>query len=234
MNIVDLIIIAVIAITVISGLYRGFLSSLLITICMVISWVIAYATYPLLTSQLLSNGGIMNTLFYYTDAASRLGTGVARTLVGQAGGQTIESALSGMQLPQGLGALFQHNIATQAFSSLGLSTVGDYLNQTIITVVLSVVCFLALFIVCFVVFNVLINLIDHVVKFPSLRHCNALAGGALGFVRGVILLYLVFSLVPILITALPVQAVTDYISASRFGSFFAEHSFITTLISAVR
>ena len=231
MNIVDLLIIAVIAVTVISGMYRGFLSSLLITGSMVLSWIVAYAAYPALASQILSNAGIMQTLTYYTDAASRLGTGVARTPITQAAGGVIDSAVSGIQLPDALGALFKQNVASQAFSAINLGTVGDYLSQTLITAMLSVVCFLVLFIACFVLLDILMNLLDKVFKFPSLRHFDALAGGVLGAVRGFILVYLVFSLVPMLVTMLPVQAITDYIAASRLGSYFYGNNFIAALIA---
>ena len=46
MNIVDLVILAIVAITVISGMYRGFISSLLATANFFISWIASYMIYP--------------------------------------------------------------------------------------------------------------------------------------------------------------------------------------------
>ena len=43
MNIVDLLIVAIIAIAIISGMYRGFISSLLSTASFFISWAASYA-----------------------------------------------------------------------------------------------------------------------------------------------------------------------------------------------
>ena len=46
MNVVDIVIIGIIAITVISGMYRGFISSLMSTANFFISWVASYTIYP--------------------------------------------------------------------------------------------------------------------------------------------------------------------------------------------
>lgn len=232
MNVVDIVIIGVIAITVISGMYRGFISSLMSTANFFISWVASYTIYPSITSALLSNDGILDTLYYYTDAASKLGTGVARTQVAQASDSLIQSAIDSISLPAPFDALLRQNVATQAFAGIDLTTIGDYVNQTIVTVVLNVVCFLGVFIVCFLALNLLVALLNYVFKFPALKHFDAITGGVLGFVRGYFLVFLLFTLVPILLTALPVQAITDYINASALGAHFLESNFITSILKA--
>lgn len=232
MNIVDLLIIAIIAITVISGMYRGFISSLLSTANFFISWMAAYTIYPSISGALLGNESIMDTLYYYTDAASKLGTGVARTDISQASGSLVQSAIDAISLPAPFDALLKQNISARAFVGIDLSTVGDYVNQTIVTVVTNVVCFLLVFMVCFIVLNLVINLLNYVFKFPALKHLDSLTGGALGLVRGYFFVFLLFTLAPILLTALPVQAISDYIHASKLGAYFMESNFITSIIKA--
>ena len=233
MNIVDLLILAVIAICVISGMYRGFLSSLLATGGMLAAWAIAYAFYPQAAGAILNNGTLVQALNYYADAASRLGTGIARTGIANVTGEALQRALDTVALPAPFDALLQRNIVTQAYSSLNLTTLGEYFSQTLVTVVVSLVCFLVLFAVCFIVINTVINLVNHVVRFPAIRHFDAIAGGVLGLARGYLLVYLVFSLVPVLLTAVPVQFVSDYISASRLGEYFLNANFISTIITAI-
>lgn len=232
MNVVDIIIIGIVAITVISGMYRGFLASLMSTANFFISWVAAYAVYPSITGALLSNEGIMDTLYYYTDAASKLGTGVARTQIDGASSSLIQSAIDAISLPSPFDELLRQNVALRAFADIDLTTVGDYVNQTIVTVVMNVVCFLVVFAVCFWALNLLVALLNYVFKFPALKHFDALTGGALGFVRGYFLVFLLFTLVPILLTALPVEMISDYINASMLGPHFLESNFITSIIKA--
>lgn len=232
MNIVDLVIIAIIAMTIISGMYRGFISSLMSTANFFIAWVASYTIYPSIAAMLLGNASVMDAMYYYTDAASKLGTGVARTGIAGAGASLIQSAIDAISLPAPFDALLRQNIADKAFANIDLSTVGDYVNQTIVTVIINVFCFLAVFIACFLALNLLIALLNYVFKFPALRHFDALGGGVLGFVRGYFLVFLLFTLVPILLTALPVQAISDYINASKLGAHFLESNFITSIIKA--
>ena len=232
MNIVDLVILAIVAITVISGMYRGFISSLLATANFFISWIASYMIYPSVSGALLSNSSVMDTLYYYTDAASKLGPGVARTDIAQASESMIKGAIEAISLPAPFDTLLTQNISGRAFAQINLSTLGDYVNQTIVTVVTNVACFLAVFIVCFLVLNMLISLINYVFKFPALKHFDSLIGGALGFLRGYFFVFLLFTLVPILLTALPVQAISDYINASSLGAHFLESNFITSIIKA--
>lgn len=232
MNVIDLMIMAIIAVTVISGMYRGFISSLLSTANFFISWMASYMIYPAVSGALLGNSSVMDTLYYYTDAASKLGPGVARTDIGQASESLIQGAIEAISLPAPFDALLKQNISGRAFARIDLSTVGDYVNQTIVTVVTNVGCFLAVFIVCFVVLNMIIALFNYVFKFPALKHFDALTGGVLGFVRGYFFVFLLFTLVPILLTALPVQAISDYINASKLGAHFLESNFITSIIKA--
>lgn len=231
MNIVDLIIIAIIAVAVISGMYRGFISSLLSTASFFISWFAAYTIYPSIVSSILGNSSIMDTLNYYTDAASKLGTGVARTGIAQATSDMIQNAINAISLPAPFDELLKQNIAENAFAGLDLSTVGEYVNQTIATVVVDVLCFLIVFIACFIVLNLVIRLINYVFRFPALKHFDALTGGVLGFARGYFFVFLLFTLVPIVLTALPIQAISDYINASKLGAHFLETNFVTSIIN---
>ena len=230
MNIVDLLIVAIIAIAIISGMYRGFISSLLSTASFFISWAASYAIYPSIASSILSNTSVMDTLNYYTDAASKLDTGVARTGIAQVTSDMIQRAIEAISLPAPFDELLKQNIADNAFAGLNLSTVGEYVNHTIAMVVVDVLSFLVVFMACFIVLNLVIRLLNYVFKFPALKHFDAITGGVLGFARGYFFVFLLFTLVPILLTALPVQAISDYINASKFGSHFLETNFVTSII----
>ena len=220
----------IIAIAIISGMYRGFISSLLSTASFFISWAASYAIYPSIASSILSNTSVMDTLNYYTDAASKLGTGVARTGIAQVTSDMIQRAIEAISLPAPFDELLKQNIADNAFAGLNLSTVGEYVNHTIAMVVVDVLSFLVVFMACFIVLNLVIRLLNYVFKFPALKYFDAITGGVLGFARGYFFVFLLFTLVPILLTALPVQAISDYINASKFGSHFLETNFVTSII----
>ena len=92
-------------------------------------------------------------------------------------------------------------------------------NHTIAMVVVDVLSFLVVFMACFIVLNLVIKGCQLRVPVPCVKHFDAITGGVLGFAR-IFFVFLLFTLVPILLTALPVQAISDYINASKFGSHF--------------
>ena len=73
MNGVDIAIIAIIAISVIYGIYHGFLQTLLSVGCFLVSVALAFMFGPSVSSLIRNNTGITSALSTYTDVASRVG-----------------------------------------------------------------------------------------------------------------------------------------------------------------
>ena len=73
MNIVDYVIIGVVAISVLFGLYRGFVASVLNMGGGLISFLGSFALYPKLAAMIQNNQELQRTLLHYTDASSRIG-----------------------------------------------------------------------------------------------------------------------------------------------------------------
>ena len=73
MNIVDYVIIGVIAVSVLFGLYRGFVASVLSMGGGLISFLGSFALYPKLAAVIQNNQELQRTLLHYTDASSRIG-----------------------------------------------------------------------------------------------------------------------------------------------------------------
>ena len=73
MNIVDYVIIGIVAISVLFGLYRGFVSSVLSMGGGLLSFLASFALYPKLAALIQNNQELQRTLLHYTDASSRIG-----------------------------------------------------------------------------------------------------------------------------------------------------------------
>ena len=78
------------------------------------------------------------------------------------------------------------------------TNVGDYVNQTILSVSINVLCFLLCFVVCFVVATIVVNLLRAVFRYPVLKHLDWLAGGVFGLMLGVVLCFAIFTVLPLL------------------------------------
>lgn len=132
MNIVDYVIIGIIGISVLFGLYRGFIASVLNMGCGLMSFLASFWVSPKLAAAVQSNQSFLNMLLHYTDASSRIGDlETAITNVATLTSQSINSILEKVNLPAPLDTLLRVNLENNVYASSGLSTVSDYVSQTI-------------------------------------------------------------------------------------------------------
>ena len=214
MNVIDILILAALAVSVIFGMYRGFISGVLSVAALIGAAAAAFAISPSLATWLQGNETLVNTLMYYTDAGSRIkDLDLSLLTVAQASQSAVAQIISGAQLPQQFQAAFINAVNTAP----GATTMSTLLSQTIVNVSLSILSFLICFLGCYIVASFLIHLICYVFELPVLRHLDALMGGVFGLARGVLLLFIFFALVPIIQAVVPVQQLTDVFTASRLA-----------------
>ena len=234
MNIFDIIILAILGISLISGMYKGFLGSSLTIIGFIAAWFGAMHFYPQLSIAVQSNENVMNMLRYYLDASSFFPNAAAGQQLAGAISQTeLAQIASALHLPEILTQAFQSNVLSQVYSSLNLSTLTDYLSQTICGAAVNVLSFLAMFTVSYVVVLLVVNLLNHVFRFPVLRHLDWLLGGLFGLVRGSVIVALIFSVVPLVMSMVPLEIADDLINGSVFYGLFSQNNILADLMKSV-
>ncbi len=235
-NIVDLVIVAILLLSLISGMYKGFLASGLSTLGFGAAFFGAQALYPELSRMVQSNSSLMNVLTYYLDASSMFKTvGLAeQTVAGATQNGMLAKAVSDLQsikLPEAIVSAFQSNVDKQIFSVKGLNTFTDYLNQTVWGAAINVVAFLVLFVVAYLLITLIVNLLNNVFHFPLLKHFDWLLGGAFGLVRGAVIVMLVLSVVPLAMSIINIDVVNQMIASSRLAAFFPTNFPVNNIIA---
>ena len=108
-------------------------------------------------------------------------------------------------------------------------TMAELLSQTIVNVSISILSFLICFFLSYVVATFVIHLIQYVFELPVLRHLDALIGGMFGLVRGVLLVFILFALIPIVLAVAPVELIEELIAASRLAPMFDSQLILSIL-----
>ena len=204
MNLLDIVILAILAFYIISGMYRGSITSLLGTLGFVAAWFGAQRLYPQVAQMALSNQTLMAVLNQYLEPQSffashaQATTTVAEVISG--GEAAIQAAIGGLRGNlQVIAKAFEANVRAQAFQNLGISTLSDYLDQTIWQAVFNVGAFILCFAALYALSCLIVNLLDHVISFPLVRGVDWLIGGLLGLVRGLVICVLIVNLLPAVI-----------------------------------
>lgn len=217
MNIIDIAILAVLAVSVVYGLYRGFISGVLSVAALIGSAALAFACSGELAAWLNGNETLVSTLMYYTDAGSRIkNLDLSLLTVSQVSESALAQILENAKLPEAFASAFVQNIA----SGEGGATVSTLLSQTIVSVSLSILSFLICFLIAYIVLTFVIHLIQYVFELPVLRHLDALVGGVFGLARGVLLLFIFFTVVPIVMAVVPIEPLQAMIDASKLAPLF--------------
>ena len=233
MNIVDYVIIGVVGVSVLYGLYRGFVASVLSMGGGLISFLSAFALYPKLAALIQNNEELQRTLLHYTDASSRIGDlELALTNVVNLGREGIAQVLSNVQLPAPLDSILQVNLENLVYGTQGAaSTVADYVSQTILQSSINIICFIVCFAGVFIAFSLASNLIRAIFRFPVLKQADALAGGVFGLLRGVLLCLIVFTLIPMVQTMVPLDIITELLEESQLAPIFMNGNLITAIMN---
>lgn len=230
MNIIDILILAVLAVSVIYGMHRGFISGVLSLAALIGAAALSFAMSGQLAAWLKGNQTLVDTLMYYTDAGSRVSS-LDLSLMSVS--QVTESALAQILSSANLPAAFESAFITGISAAPGSMSISELLSQTIVSVSISILSFLICFFVSYIVATFVIHLISYVFELPVLRHLDALIGGVFGLVRGVLLLFILFALVPIVLAVAPVPQIEELIAASRMAPMFDSQLILSILRSSI-
>jgi len=234
LNAIDYGIVILILIFTLFGFYRGFLQSLLNLGGALLSFLASFWLFPKLADAISSNTGIVRMLSGYTDSGSVLGDlDLSSLSVGSLSATNISAIVEKASLPEPIGKLLQANLDEQAFSPLGnlANNVGDYINQTILSVSINVLSFIVCFIACFLVITIVINLLKSVFRFPLLKQLDWLAGGLFGFGIGCMLCFVVFTAMPVLQSLIPLENFQQLVEESALAGIFQNGNLIISIMN---
>lgn len=232
MNIIDGILLFILVISVIYGFYHGFIQSVASLLGVGVSILAGMILGPALAQVISGNQSLTSVLANYSDAVARVGDyELASSQVGSVSGGVLDTILSSVSLPAPIENVLRNNIITQAFSGGGLTTVNDYVSNTLVQAVIGILSFLACFAAVYLVWSLIVSLIRHVFEFPILRQLDWLAGGIFGFIRGLVFCYLLVLLIPLIQVIVPDDRFTGLIQSSSAVEWFTHDGFFINIIS---
>ncbi len=232
MNAIDIGILIIVGISVLYGIYHGFLRTVLSVACFLLSIWLAFLFGPRLYAALRNSTGLTATLATYTDAIARVGDfDLASLDVAGLSGDTVEQVIKSVDLPGEIASVLEKNLTGEVFSGGALHTVNDYVSTTVVSAALNVLCYIACFLAGSLLLSLLAGLISHVFDFPLLKMLDWLAGGVFGVFRGLIIVYVIFLIIPIACSMMPTDFFEELLEASKLAGFFRNGGYFATVVS---
>ena len=232
MNIIDICAIAILALFALSGLYRGFLTTLINIGAYIVSVLLGFLFMPLGASAIKGSESLYNMMLYYTEGSEYITNAeYVRLNIASPSAQELADVVSTANLPYPMNREISANIAKEVFADQGITTLGDYFNQTIVCVFINILVFLLVFAVVRLVLAFIINGVDYAWTFPILRRGDAALGMCMGLIDGMFGLFLIFMLLPIGLTVLgQFQQIQTLVDESAFATVFYRSNFLLALM----
>lgn len=234
MNLIDLAVIVILLLYVAYGVYRGFLGSMLNLSAFIGSWITSSILYPFL-SLIFKWCGFLDTMRFYIEGADRITTYELRALdVTSIQGDQLQAALNQANLPAPFDSAVEFNISNHVFAGdPNITTIGDYLEMTLASITVNIISFIIIFAIVRILFTLITNALNYATPMPTLKRYDGLAGGIVGFIRGLLAMFILFMLIPVALVALPVEIIVNIVNSSFFSGIFYNASFILHSIPTI-
>ena len=223
----------VFALFVLSGIYKGFLATLLAIASYILSWLLALIFLSAGAGAIKGNASLYNQMLYYTEGSEYVGdVELAKTDISMISAAELSAILEDADLPYPMGKQIAKNMAKEAFAADGVRTLGDYFNQTIVCVFINIISFLCFFALFRALLAFLVNGVDYAWNLPQLRSGDKLLAGGLGLVRGILAVFLFFMLLPLALVILAGKFafLTEMVDGSLFANFFYRSNFLLSMM----
>ena len=236
MEIVNLAIIAVFAIFVLAGVYKGFLWNLAALGATIVSLLIALIFMRSMAKLIVANQSLYSAMLSYTEGKEDIyDVDLVNRDITTLTNAEIDEIMERSNLPFPFMQRVHDNILSEALKDRGITTLGDYFNESKVIVFINIISFIIIYMISRILLTVLISWLDYSVRFPKLRIplTDQIAGGAVGFIRGLIDVSVVFMITPVVLTVLPFDQIQDMITNSTLASFLYNSNLLLRLIPGV-
>ena len=230
MNVVDYVILGILGVSLLFGLYRGFVSSVLNPGGCLLSFGLSFVLYPRVVEWISGNADIQRWLLNFTDAASRVGDlEVSVQNAGSLTAQTITDVVAKVNLPEPLSSLLRENLAQHVYGAS--ASISSYVSQTILGAFMNILSFLVCFAVLYLLLSLAGGVLRAVFRFPVLKQLDALAGGVFGLLRGAVICFALFALLPLVQTVVQVEPVNELVQQSQLAAIFNNGALLKAILN---
>ena len=177
---------------VIDGIRRGFIRKAVSAVSLVITLVLVTYLTPQITTFIQD----------HTSIHEKLSGKCSEILLNSDHNESLKTdqvlIIEELELPENIKEMLLENNNTESYDLLQVTGFHEYIGAYIANLIINALAYLLSFILIWTALQLLLMALDVVTKLPILHGLNQLAGGALGIVYGVVLVWIAFLLVTIL------------------------------------
>ena len=232
MNAVDWVIVGIIGVSVLFGLYRGFIASVASMAGSLLSLGGSYLLTPKAVDWVKANTGLRESIASWIDVPKLIGDkSLSELSVNAARADDAARASIVSKVPKPLDSLLDN--AIKSAGDVG-QNVGEYVQNHLVDAAMNVICFIGCFLALMLLSHLIIVLLKTIFKFPVLKQMNTVAGGLFGLLRGALICFVLFAAVPLIqavISSENMGNVNELVENSTLAPMFNNGTLIESIMN---
>lgn len=217
----DIIILGLLLIFAIVGSRRGLIDAVLTFLSSLGALILSFIVYPLVNAILKLTPLYTHINEWVSDKVSTInfGTGV------QSQGNAIVKNLT--WLPEFISETLVKNNNTEVYKVLGVQNIIDYVSVSITNIIVAMLALLITWLILKIILIGSLRMVGNMVaKLPVISSLNKLGGFCIGFIKGLLTLWIVVLIIPCIIATTSYQGVETYIQGSILFKWLYENNLV--------
>ncbi len=227
MNWLFWVVVVFIAYHVIDGLRRGFIRKAVSAVSLIVTLVLVTYLTPQITNFIQNNTSLHENLQQKCSDIFLSGEYNEDVKTDQV------LMIENMELPDNIKEMLLENNNTEAYDFLEVSGFHDYVGAYLANMIINALAYLLSFVIIWTAIRAILLAMDVVTMLPILHGINKLAGGVLGIVYGVALVWIAFLLVTILCNGELGRQFFALITANPFLLFLYNQNVIMKIVFGI-
>ncbi len=220
MNWIDLCIFAIIALNSLIGFNQGFIISIFSLAGLIISYFVATLYYPVIAQVLLNNQGIYDKLRGFVDKRLYSMFGERTDIFGPT------PLLEGLNLPKPLIDIISKSPKIGSYTSEVSKAAIDIMSEALTGIFIDVISLIIAFIIARIVLVFVVRLLSAFSKLPILNQFNKLFGLGFGFLKGILIILVIFAILTPIISVQPNGAIAEGVFGSTVGYYLYDNNIL--------
>ena len=232
---VDLVILLILSIALLAGYYRGVVYSAISLGMSMVSFALALLLCTTLSGMVQKRQNLYEMMLYYFEGyeyINETSVELVHVSVAQISDRELNLVVKNANMPAPFDQAVTKNVKKQVHERRSIYSLGDYFNQTLVDTVLNILSLLVLFLLFRLILGFVLRLIDFgAAGLPRLRRFDPLLSCGIGLLHGILLVFVLFMLVPLMLVVVPKLA--KYIDGSVLGGFFYRGNLLLRMVPTI-
>lgn len=219
----DISIIVILLLSGINGLYIGFIRSSFNLLVYILSGYITKIYYPFLAAFIKNNPDILSKM------KDIVNSGISK-IIKNSEGSTREKALEYFKVPDAFKSSIEGSVEFQKGVEDLSKTASGVISEAFIDIFINIISVIVVFLVAKTLLTVIMGMIDNFFKLPLLKDFNRILGLILGIAKGLLIIYIIFTILTPLIMMSPEGYISEVTYNSNIGLYFYNNNIILNFI----